>query len=300
MSKRTTNTLLIIGAVILVIGLIIAGFGIIRGGINAAVDRFHYYQGKAEKISPVVIEDGQGTEVGEHFAEPISDAEIEVRVKAANVSIVKDTETWVEASNFRQGRLSCEVENDSIRLIDSEFDDDWSNNSYSLTTTGSIRETIVIHVNADSVKSLDLKFGAVDLRVDDFNVEDDFTIQAGAGNIAVAGGSAKELELQFGAGNIVFDNYSTGTLKTELGAAAMNYDGEITNKAKVSVGTGNVEMDVAGNVNDFYVEAEVALGTVKVDGKQSAGIGEFDFGNSNASKEMKLECGLGVIEIDFK
>ncbi|NLC78933.1 MAG: hypothetical protein GX683_04325, partial [Ruminococcaceae bacterium] len=60
MSKKTTNVLLIIGAIILVIGLIVAGFGIIRGGLHAAVDRFNYYQGKTEGIEPVTIADGEG------------------------------------------------------------------------------------------------------------------------------------------------------------------------------------------------------------------------------------------------
>ncbi len=298
MSKRTTNTLLIIGAVILVIGLIVAGFGIIRGGINAAIDRFHYYQGKAEDISPVVIADGEGTQIGEHFTEAIADAEIDVKVKAANISIVKDTETWVEASGFRVGRLSCEVDGDSIKLNDSDFDNDWS--SVSFSATGSIRETIVIHVNADSIKSLDLTLGAADLRVDNFNVTDEFKIRAGAVNLAVNGGSADELSLEVGAGNIVFNNYKANYLKTELGASAMSYDGEVGSKTKISVGTGSVELNVAGSKDDFYIESDVALGTVKIDGKQSAGIGEFDFGSESAPKEMELECGLGVIEVNLK
>lgn len=300
MSKKTTNILLIIGAIILVIGLIVAGFGIIRGGLHAAVDRFNYYQGKTEGIEPVTIADGEGVEIGEHIAEQIVDAEISIQVKAANISIVADTETWLETSGFKDGRIGFSVSGGRVAVTDSEFNSNWDSMDYDLSINGGIDEVVILHLNAESIKSLDISAGAADIACDGLNIANTLRIRCGASNLAVNGGKAGKLDFEIGAGNVIFESFSADIIEGHLGAAAMTYEGSVGKDVDIEVGTGSLEMSLAGSADDYYIEAEVGLGSIEVDGKDSGGIGEFSYGSRTAPNKMEFDCGLGVIEVSFK
>lgn len=301
MNKKITNVFLIIGGALLLIGLVIAGVGLARGGLKMVENKIEaYHDTHNGKNEPFVIDIDSSLQVGEKYTETIDAAEISIKVKAANISIVNDSETYVETANFRDGRISFAIDGDKVSVIDNDIYLDWSPFDSKVSVTGSVAEKIILHINAKEVKKVNIEVGAASIDLSGLNVTDELELTVGAGELNISEGSAEKLNLHVAAGEVVIENFAAKECKVELGAAAMIYDGTLGKKTEISVGTGTVELKLDGSVDNYYVEASVGLGGVSVAGRELGGLGQVKSGNSSAENRMKLECGLGSISVDFK
>lgn len=128
-----------------------------------------------------------------------------------------------------------------------------------------------------------------------------------------------EMEFEVGAGEFYAEKLDAASLDVELGAGAFSIDEAIVNnKAEFNVGigellvdyyqggnldldcgVGNLEIQVAGNYNDYNYEVECGIGSIELGDNAYSGLGQEQNINNQAAKQMEIDCGTGSIVVSF-
>lgn len=89
-------------------------------------------------------------------------------------------------------------------------------------------------------------------------------------------------------------------VEIEVGAGQAEVSGLMTKSLEVEVGAGQVNIDMIGEQTDYNYEIESGVGTVIVGEMSFGGLGaEQNVRNEGATKEIKVECGVGEVRINF-
>ncbi len=144
------------------------------------------------------------------------------------------------------------------------------------------------------VDKFDIDAGAGNIEIEDLKAKK-LVLAAGFGNIDGDGITADSCTLESGVGNISFYNVDFNNFDIEGGVGNIKVDGVLYGKTTVESGVGNIRLIVRGNINDYNINAEKGIGTIKVNGNSLNQIG-----NKNASNFMSIEGGIGNIDIDFE
>ena len=134
--------------------------------------------------------------------------------------------------------------------------------------------------------------------------------------------SEKEFEsfdIRFGAGVVkIYSDITTDFLNTDVGAGSFRCDGKIfSEKATVKVGAGEIELSslrceniildcavgsiavkVDGEKSDYSYEIDCAIGSVRIGDEKFGGLGQSLI-RGNSEKEIKANCAVGEIKVDF-
>lgn len=157
--------------------------------------------------------------------------------------------------------------------------------------------------------------GMVTLTVPEGYVLEEARISTGAGEVAVDGLAARELnlflgagkaelkgltaltsgKLEGGAGKITLENAALHNFRLELGVGTLDFSGSFTGSSALHCGVGSVEMHLSGSQEDYTFSVEKGLGSIRIAG-ESASDGEVVGGGSNA---LAVTGGIGSIRIDF-
>ncbi len=125
-----------------------------------------------------------------------------------------------------------------------------------------------------------MEVGAGKLKASRMNVEEKATVTVGAGSVELADFFARDA-------------------KMECGAGSMKIMGAVERDMKVSCGVGAVELCLDAVEEDYNYSIECGIGSVVINGSKRGGL--FASGskvcNPNAKGAMKLECGVGKIEL---
>lgn len=140
-------------------------------------------------------------------------------------------------------------------------------------TTGAGRLTI----EKLSSGTLDFELGAGEVSVDSLIATEFSNIEGGAGRITISGGALKNLELEMGVGQLNLTSALTGNCRLDLG-----------------VGESNITL--TGNKDDYKLDLEKGLGSIRVDG-----VNVSDYGSSgNGTNTVEVNGGVGAINVEFK
>lgn len=129
-------------------------------------------------------------------------------------------------------------------------------------------------------------------------------LQMGAGTIEVNGEfQADQMEVNVGAGT--FENSGSLDVKEAdftVGVGTADVSGLQVEKLNGSCGMGNMELTLAGKAADYNYDLKCGLGNVDVEGALETSItsGNKQITNEGAGKNVKLDCGMGVIQVDFE
>lgn len=148
------------------------------------------------------------------------------------------------------------------------------------------------------VREIDLQLGAGVLTAGPVRTEK-LTMQTGMGEISLNGLTAEEVTLETGLGWMEISDGEVTDLVIDTGVGGLRYQGRILGDVEAACAMGSIEMDIAGDKDDFNYTTECVAGSIILgeDGDMYCiGMHELDYG---ADKEMVLECAMGAIEIRF-
>lgn len=112
-----------------------------------------------------------------------------------------------------------------------------------------------------------------------------------------------ELALDLDVGDVEMpeDSYLT-CKKVEIdcgvGSCALNLN--VTKKVKIDCGVGDVALNLQGKESDFDYDLECGAGTLLYGKNEYSGLGTEQERNGSAQKEIKAECGVGSVSIQFE
>lgn len=130
---------------------------------------------------------------------------------------------------------------------------------------------------------------------------DSASLEVGAGQITVYDrAEVSNLEVSVGVGSIDLGTLEADELEVEVGMGAFVVtEADIRRGADVNCSMGSVDMTVRGRESDFNYELECAMGAINLGEWEYAGLGQEKKIDNGASREVKLECSMGYIDMRF-
>lgn len=228
---------------------------------------------------------------------------LEIRLKVANLvvkyadaggagSVAGDAGEY-RAEGFEKDSVEITREGDRLRIEERDWQHtiDFGNENPKPTVTIVLPVGIPLDMLRVNMGAGSASFESLDVR--------DLSVESGAGSIRGNGVKARSVSLEAGAGSIEFNDCEFGDAKVSAGAGRFVYSGTLGDNTTVSTGAGSVEMNVTGSADDYRIEFERGIGSVRIDGESFNGIGNGSSGSRSASRKIKLSSGVGSIRIDF-
>lgn len=138
--------------------------------------------------------------------------------------------------------------------------------------------------------------GAGTVTIDELNAEY-LSISAGAGNIKGSNLTADKVKLEGGVGQVTLDEVDFNDADFDCGVGNLNIQGVLTGDSKCECGVGEVRMELNGDVNDYDLDVESGIGTVRVNGSR---ISEDYEGNNSAENSIEIDGGVGNVTINIE
>lgn len=200
--------------------------------------------------------------------------------------------------------INWELENDGTLKIR----DDGSNKIMRLFRYGNQDAILTIGIPKDQYfEKVKLEIGAALVSVETGISCDKADISVGAGELECAedasGGTilmAQEVKLEAGAGHMFWVGIETDILKAECGVGQMELSRVTAGDTKIDCGIGYVSMGMTGQETDYDYDIECGIGQVTVGSRSYTGLGHSKQINNDGAKKMKVDCGIGEIEVYFQ
>lgn len=160
---------------------------------------------------------------------------------------------------------------------------------------------IILYVPSDyHFEGVDIEMGAGLLEVNGIMTED-IHLEVGAGSIEVDFLQAKQCNVEVGMGEIVVNDMQIGdVLDTEVGMGSLIMEGTVQGDLTADCSMGAIQMEIAGNENDFNYEIGAAMGTVSIGREEYSGLSHEKTIDNAADKTISVDCAMGAVEITFR
>lgn len=145
----------------------------------------------------------------------------------------------------------------------------------------------------------DRQSGRIVIRVPENNPFEEASFEVGAGLLRVEKIYAENLKMNVGAGEAIVKSFGADELEAECGAGKATLTGAVSRKASVDCGVGQITLNLPGKQTDYNYEVEYGIGEMKVGESSYSGMGHEQQIYNSASKDLKLECGIGSVEVNF-
>lgn len=221
----------------------------------------------------------------ETFSETYTNIEsINISSVSSNIVIKSGNEFMVEANNIRNS-FSSKVRNGELQIREEK---NWF---FSNNISGEIIIYVPIEIALDELK-IDSGAGKIEIE----NVKaDEFSLDQGAGIVTIGNSKFNKTDIDGGAGEIRIKNSILNNLKMNAGIGKIDVEAEITGNSKIDCGIGEMRITLLGDEQDYNIKAEKGIGNIHINRK----IQENDITYGNGKNKLKLEGGMGNINIDF-
>ncbi len=125
-------------------------------------------------------------------------------------------------------------------------------------------------------KDLKLELGAGEASIKQLNVLESCNIDGGAGKVNIESGIINDFDLDMGVGET-------------------NINALLTGKSDIDAGIGNLNIMLNGSKEDYKINTEKGIGTVRIDGDSISNNQTF----GNGDNLIKIDGGIGNISIKF-
>lgn len=140
-------------------------------------------------------------------------------------------------------------------------------------------------------------FGTINLK--NLNCKN-LRIEGGAGSVQGAGLVAQVAHLECGAGQFEIKDAQFERADVSTGVGRLYFEGDVTKTAQIESGLGAIELRLLGKEGDYDIRYERGLGSIQIGAASYGAVGNGRVGNPSASKQLKLNTGLGSISVSFK
>ncbi len=114
----------------------------------------------------------------------------------------------------------------------------------------------------------------------------------------------EKVDIEAGVGTVAMsedgDFLRCDQLDLECGVGETDICADIRREAKIAGGVGEVHITLAGKEEDFNYKVEYGVGDVTIDHEKHSGIGGDYKVDNDAEKDLRIECGVGSVELNFR
>ena len=244
---------------------------------------------KVEKRDEFLTSEVKGLVLEVGYAEC---AVVEVATETVTVEAVVDAEN--------ADKYFCSLESGVLQVEAYE-----ANKKISLTDKNRSaieKQEVTIYVPCGmKLDTLELSVGAGTARLKNAStVYGKADIEVGAGKLeAVALNVAGNICIEVGAGNASIANLTAATADIECGVGKMSVKGTVAGDCNIECGVGNIEMYLDAAESDYNYDIDCGIGSVYINGSKRGGLlaSSADMAHAGAKGTIKLQCGIGKIEL---
>lgn len=218
---------------------------------------------------------------------------LDIDNSSGNLKILVGDEFKVEAVDVNEN-FKAEVKNGKLTISDDDNEVQflWFN----INGVNSPNSKITLYLPADFVaEKVKLDSGAGNITMEGLKT-DKLIISAGAGNIDGNGIIADEVKIDGGVGNITLSDVNLTDGDFDCGVGNLSIDGILLGQSKFDCGVGNVNLDLTGNVDDYNLNIDTGVGSVRLNGKK---ISSDEYINNRGDNLIKIDGGVGDVKINI-
>lgn len=200
------------------------------------------------------------------------------RVEAENVP------DSFEAKVSGNGTLTVNEDKDSVHFL-------WFN----FGGFGHLKSKITLYLPADFIADYtDINTGAGKITIEALHTQD-LIVSAGAGDVYGSHVVADEVSIDGGVGNVNLTDISFRNADLNCGVGNLKIEGELLGDNKIECGVGDVDLELEGNEEDYDLNVDSGVGTVRVNDEKISG----RYNNDNADNSIDINGGIGNVRIKF-
>ena len=149
------------------------------------------------------------------------------------------------------------------------------------------------------LETVELELGAGSMQIENLCAEN-VHISVEAGKLTVDAMESKDMTVSLGAGAVSLNKVNIQNAELSVGAGTMSLNGRIHGDIEADCAMGNLQMELDDNVKSFNYELQCMAGNILLNGEKHSGINEGMLIDHAASKDMKLNCAIGNMKIEFE
>lgn len=220
------------------------------------------------------------------FTETYNDIrKIEIDAVSSSITIEEGTDFKVRAIDVNK-RFNSNFKNKVLKIEE--------NSSWFKLNKGNGKIIITIPTNV-ILEELSIDTGAGKFIVDGIEVKE-FDINHGAGLLEISNSKFYETDINGGAGKITVTNSILNNLDLDSGVGKTELEAQITGKSEINCGVGELAITLLGKEQDYSIKTEKGIGSIKINNINQPNSTIY----GNGVNKLKIEGGIGSINIDFK
>lgn len=283
-------SLLIIGCVLIAVGLSFGGHVGNFAWWPAHAWGFDFDRHTGNTDGDHVI---RGVEVLE-AALPADLETLDLKLTAASLVIKTGPVAGYRATDFAKDGIRISLNGTTLTVEE----DDWQHSfRFGQDFTRPVLEIILSE--GKMLETCQISVGAGSVSIDGLGT-DRFGIKSGAGSIKGHAITADRAIIETGAGALEFSQTTFDDTDIETGAGHIVFEGDLGSRTKISTGAGAVDLTLAGSADEYRVDFDRGIGSVRIGSDSYNGVGNGTAGNQEAARKIKLSTGIGAVHIDFK
>jgi DUF4097 and DUF4098 domain-containing protein YvlB len=219
--------------------------------------------------------------------------ELEVSLKAGSLVVTSGDRGGYRATGFGKDSVSIVADNGRLRIEERDWTKGWR--------AGHDEFKPVLEITlprGTRLSSCDVSLGAGQAKLDGFYAER-FRFNGGAGSLKAEGITASDARIESGAGSIEIAKSRFEEAEITSGAGRIVFSGDFGKRAELGTGAGSVEISLDSGENEYRIEYERGIGSVRIGGATYAGVGSGVAGNPSAERSLRLTTGVGAVRVSF-
>jgi DUF4097 and DUF4098 domain-containing protein YvlB len=202
-----------------------------------------------------------------------------VRVEAKNVP------NSFKAEVTKDGTLSIDQSKNGIHF--------WGFNFNGINSPSA---KIILYLPADfTAENAFISTGAGSVSIEELHSKY-LTVSTGTGSINGNDMSADNVDIDGGVGSSNFREVSFKDAEIKCGVGSLSLQGELLGDNSVDCGVGGVNLNLKGKVENYELDVDAGIGTVRVNGEK---IKDKYKDNNNAANSIEVNGGIGSVNINF-
>lgn len=265
-------------AILLTVGII--------GGICAAVFGITG-SGKSKSSSESSIGSKSDVYLGDEFSS------MDIEGGVADVEIKKGDSYRVETVDVPETLVVDVKSNGTLEIKEKDEWHDWFD--WFDLGTWSKESKIYITVPEDfEADEIYISAGTGDITMSDLTTKT-LDIDGGVGDVTGSYITAQKVTIDTGVGNVDFDQINFGDCDIDGGVGDITLNGVIQGDCDFDGGVGDMDITIDGTRDDFELDIESGVGSVRVNGET---MDDFEENNNN-KYELQIDGGVGAVTLDF-
>lgn len=162
------------------------------------------------------------------------------------------------------------------------------------------KKRIKLYIPKDAVlDEADIQVGAGIVEFHDAKMEN-LSVEVGAGQFNAGNIEAQNGTFLMGAGTMRLEDITMEDSDFQVGMGTVYFEGALNGNVDAECSMGTIEMNLAGDQEDYNYVLKCSAGNINVDGHSISGLGserEIDNGSDN---EFNIDCSMGSVNVGFQ